>query len=149
MLGGYFIEEVVVKWMGITVVFLSSVCAVGTAHAGRVECSRSLTRLMDSVESDVRTMPKVDANVHKYCVMWLYKRGQYEVAKSQNGGEELCPNSSADWRTILGNLMTAHSAAKSICGDKKVCTKGCGKALSVIRSGGSLQLALQAIPKDE
>lgn len=102
---------------------------------------------MKNVESDVRSMAKSDASVHNFCVMWLYNRGQYDKIKKQNGGEDPCPSKSNDRKNILNRLMTAHSDAKALCKNKQICEQGCGNALSVIRSGGSLQVALLSVPK--
>ncbi|MCC6137099.1 MAG: hypothetical protein IT287_00575 [Bdellovibrionaceae bacterium] len=118
------------------------------AAADRTQCVKGLSNLMNHVESDVRSMPKVDQSVHKLCVMWLYQRSQYEKLKKQNGGEDPCSSKSKDWRNILAKLVGAYSDAKTICGDSNTCSNGCGNALSVIRSGGSLQVALKSIPKD-
>lgn len=136
------------KFFGLGLTILFVVITSSQAFAGRKECAGKLSQLMDKVETDVRSMKKTDAEVHKYCVMWLYQRHLYDKAKTKNGGEEPCPSSSKDWRGIMSLLMTAYSSAKTICADKKVCTKGCGEALSIIRSGGSQDLALKSIPKD-
>lgn len=131
----------------ITTFFVVSTFA-GTAHADRAQCVKQLSTLMTNVEKDIRTMPKQDAQVHKFCVMWLYQRASYELAKKNNNGEDPCPNTSSDWKKILGKLIGGYSSAKSICSNNKVCTNGCGKALSIIRSGGSTAQALKAIPSD-
>lgn len=127
--------------------FLVANAIVTAAYADRAQCVKELSKLMKSVEKDVRSMPKQDAKIHKYCVMWLYERASYDIEKQKTGGDP-CPSGSADWKKILGMLIGAYGDAKSICNDKNVCDKGCGKALSIIRSGGSTAQALKAIPND-
>lgn len=119
-----------------------------TAFADRAQCEKELSSLMTNVETDIRSMPKQDAQVHKLCIMWLYERAQYESAKEDNNGEDPCPSNSSDWKKILGKLIGGYSNAKSICNDSNVCSNGCGKALSIIRSGGSTAQALKAIPNE-
>lgn len=116
------------------------------AAANQSSCVKALDQLMTNVEQNVRSMPKSNATIHKYCVMWLYNRTAYDSAK-QKAGDDPCPSSSEDWRKILKQLTKAYSSAKSICGNKNTCSEGCGKALSIIRSGGSQTAALAAIPK--
>lgn len=119
-----------------------------SAFADRAQCVNSLRTLMVNVERDVRMMPKSEPQVHKHCVMWLYDRAAYEAVKQQKDGEDPCSSTSKDWRNILTKLLSAYTDAKTVCANKKVCDKGCGKALSVIRSGGSQSSALKAIPQD-
>jgi hypothetical protein len=130
-----------------TIFFVVSTFA-GNAFADRAQCEKELSSVMKKAESGVRTMPKQDASVHKYCVMWLYERANYEYNKKQNGGKEPCPSDSSDWKAMLVKLMDAYGSARSVCGNKSICKKGCGKALKIIRSGGSAAQALRSIPND-
>jgi hypothetical protein len=120
-----------------TIFFVVSTFA-GNAFADRAQCEKELSSVMKKAESGVRTMPKQDASVHKYCVMWLYERANYEYNKKQNGGKEPCPSDSSDWKAMLVKLMDAYGSARSVC----------GKALKIIRSGGSAAQALRSIPND-